>query len=491
MGNNKDYRPLAEKIIADVGGKQNIKSLIHCITRLRFYLNDESAAKTDEIRKLDGVIDVARAQGQYQVVIGNAVTDVYDEIIALIGQDYADSDATAAAVAETTKSSEPRGPVQKLKDGFNAFIGVLTGSMSPVVGILAASGILKGLLAMFTGFHWLSATGNTFMLLNAMGDSAFYFLPIIIGYTAAKRLGGDPIVTAVIGGAIAYPTILAAAGKGLNILGLGALHFPFVAYTYSIFPMILAAWMAAKLGKWIKSWLPNYLRMIFTPLIVILVVSTITLLVTGPVITWLADGLASGIAWGLNTSGWVSGLLLGAFYQILVIFGLHWGVVPLVANDIATTGHSYLNAILCQTMVSQGAAVLAVAIKSRKTGLKELSWGAAISAFCGVTEPAIYGVNLRYRRVFISGLMGSAVGGFITGLLHVNMWGFAGSLIGFPSFINPKVGIDASFWGFVIASAASLIVGFIAAYTWGYNDKMQKADAMKPAKNPAKSNVLA
>lgn len=227
--------------------------------------------------------------------------------------------------------------------------------------------------------------------------------------------------------------------------------------------------------------------MIFTPLIVILVVSTITLLVTGPVITWLADGLATGIAWGLQSSGWVSGLLLGAFYQILVIFGLHWGVVPLVANDIATTGHSYLNAILCQTMVSQGAAVLAVAIKSRKTTLKELSWGAAISAFCGVTEPAIYGVNLRYRRVFVSGLIGSAVGGFITGLLHVNMWGFAGSLIGFPSFINPKVGIDPSFWGFVVASAASLIVGFTVAYAWGYNDKMQKEEEIKPAKNPAKA----
>lgn len=483
---NKDYTELAKSIVSNVGGKQNIKSLIHCITRLRFYLKDESLAKTDNIKNQDGVIDVLKAQGQYQVVIGHAVADVYDAVIALIGHEYSDSDATDAAIAETKAESE-RSAGQKFKNGFDTFIGVITGSMSPVVGILAASGILKGLLAMFTGFHWLSATGNTFLLLNAMGDSAFYFLPIIIGYTAAKRLGGDPIVTAVIGGAIAYPTILAAAGKGLNIMGLGALHFPFVSYTYSIFPMILAAWMAMKLTKWVKSWLPGYLQTIFTPLIVILVVSTVTLLVTGPVITWLADGLASGIAWSLQTSGWVSGLLLGGFYQILVIFGLHWGIVPLVANDIATTGHSYLNAILCQTMVSQGAAVLAVAIKSRKTNLKELSWGAAISAFCGVTEPAIYGVNLRYRRVFISGLIGSAVGGFITGLLHVNMWGFAGSLIGFPSFINPKVGIDASFWGFVIASAASLIVGFTVAYIWGYSDKMQKEQEIKRAKNPAKA----
>ncbi|MCI1858572.1 MAG: PTS transporter subunit EIIC [Sporolactobacillus sp.] len=480
----KNYDELARSIIHDVGTKGNINSVIHCITRLRFKLKDEQKADTEKIKQLSGVIDVIQSGGQYQVVIGNAVADVYDAVIAQLGSGFADEAATRAAVAETSKAADNRSAGQRMKDGVNAFIGVLTGSLSPVVGILAAAGILKGLLAMFTGFHWLSASGNAYMLLNAMGDSAFYFLPILIGYTAAKRLGGNPIISAVIGGAIAYPSILAAAGKSLNIMSIGALHFPFVSYTYSIFPMIVAAWLAMKLEKWVKSWLPDYLRMIFTPLIVILVVSTITLLVTGPVITWFADGLAGGIAWSLQKSSWVSGLLIGGFYQILVIFGLHWGVVPLVANDIATTGHSYLNAIICQTMVSQGAAVLAVAIKSRKTELKELSWGAAISAFCGVTEPAIYGVNLRYRRVFVSGLIGSAVGGFITGLLHVNMWGFTGSLIGFPSFINPKIGIDASFWGFIFASVASLVVAFIVAYVWGYNDKMKKADEVKPAEKP-------
>lgn len=483
----KSYDALATEIIHYVGEPANISSVIHCITRLRFYLKDEAKADTESIRNLAGVIDVVQSGGQYQVVIGNAVSDVYDAVIDQLGSEFSDSEATDAAVAETRKEQlADMDAWARFKNGFNAFIGVITGSMSPVVGILAASGILKGLLAAFTGFHWMSATGHTYMLLSAMGDSAFFFLPIIIGYTAAKRLGGDPIITAVIGGAIAYPSLLAAAGKGMNILTLGSIHFPFVSYAYSIFPMIVAAWMSAKLSKWIKSWLPNYLQMIFVPLFVILIVSTITLLITGPVITWFAYGLAKGIAWCLSESGWVSGLLLGGFYQILVIFGLHWGVVPLVANDIATTGHSYLNAILCQTMVSQGAAVLAVAIKSRKTELKELSFGAAISAFCGVTEPAIYGVNLRFRRVFISGLIGSAVGGFITGLLHVNMWGFAGSLIGFPSFINPKTGIDASFWGFLIASAASLIVGFVVAYVWGYNDHMQKETARKPAKNPGK-----
>ncbi|QBO35186.1 PTS glucose transporter subunit IIBC [Periweissella cryptocerci] len=478
-----DYSSLATNIISDVGGKGNIDSLIHCITRLRFYLKDITKAQTESIKNLDGVIDVREAQGQYQVVIGNAVTDVYDAVIAQLGPDFGDDAATSAAIKDTADQPKLHGWAL-IRSGFDNFIGVITGSLSPIVGILAASGILKGLLAMFTGFHWLSDTSNLYLILNAIGDSAFYFLPILVGYSAAKKLGGDPIITAVIGGAIAYPTILTAAGKGAEIVTFAGINFPFVTYTYTIFPMILAAYMAKRLQAWVKTWMPSYLAMIFTPLVVILVVSAITLLVTGPVITWLADGLASGISWILTSSSWFGGLILGGLYQILVIFGLHWGVVPLVANDIATTGHSYLNAIICQTMVAQGAAVLAVAIKSRKTNLKALSWGAAISAFCGVTEPAIYGVNLRFKRVFISGLIGSAVGGFITGLLHVDMWGFTGSLIGFPSFINPKVGIDGSFYGFLIASAASLIVGFTIAYLWGYNDKMQEGTAVERAKKP-------
>lgn len=177
--------------------------------------------------------------------------------------------------------------------------------------------------------------------------------------------------------------------------------------------------------------------MIFNPMITVLVVSTITLVITGPIIQGFANGLAVLINDLVHASGWLGGLVIGAFYQVLVIFGLHWGVVPLVAQQIAGTHESALNAIISSTMVSQGAAVLAVAIKSHKKDTKSLGIAAAISAFCGVTEPAIYGINLRYRKVFISGLAGSGVGGLITGLMHGSMYGFTGSLIGFSSFFNP------------------------------------------------------
>lgn len=481
----KDYSQLAKAIVAGVGGKTNIDSLIHCITRLRFYLKDESLAQTEQIKALDGVINVQKASGQYQVVIGNQVTAVYDAVIAEIGAEFADDDLTSQTV-EATQSKKNLTPWGRVKAGFSQLLGVITGAMSPIVGILAAGGILKGILAILTMpqlGELVSPKSELFILLNAIGDGVFYFLPILVGYTAAKKLKGDPVMTAVVGGILVHPTLVALNGKSL--LTIGTLNFPMVNYTYSIFPMILAAWLVARLTKWVKSWLPGYLQIIFTPLIVITITAAITLYLTGPVITWLSTGLAAGIQWLLLKSGWLSGLLIGGFYQVLVIFGLHWGILPILANDIATTGHSYLNAILSTTMVAQGAAVLAVAIKTRKTDLKELSFGGAISAFCGVTEPAIYGVNLKFKRVFISGLIGSAAGGFVSGLLHGNMFGFAGSWIGFASFLDPKKPSDLSnLWVFLIASTVATIVPFIVTYIWGYNDQMQAGDGMAKPKKP-------
>ena len=317
-------------------------------------------------------------------------------MIAEIGTEFAGEDETAQVVAATTRQQNLT-PWGHVKEAFNQLIGVITGAMSPIVGILAAGGILKGVLAMLTMPQLgalLSAKSEAYIVLSTMGDSVFYFLPMLVGFTAAKKLKCDPVLTAVIGGVLVHPSLVALNGKSL--LEIGSLNFPMVNYTYSIFPMILAAWLVAKLTKWVKGWLPGYLQIIFTPLIVIAVVSAITLYITGPAIIWLSNGLAFGIQFLLLKSGWLSGLLIGGFYQVLVIFGLHWGILPIIANDVAATGHSYLNAILSTTMIAQGAAVLAVAIKTRKTALKELSFASAISAFCGVTEPAIYGVNLKF-----------------------------------------------------------------------------------------------
>ena len=479
----------ARDIIAGIGGADNVKSVIHCITRVRFYLKDESLADDAAVAGTDGVIDVAKAGGQYQVVIGAEVGDVYDAIVAQLpglGGGEVDSEAEAAP--------RPTTAVGWIKFGFSSLIGVITGSMIPVIGVLAASGILKGILALLVQFKVVADSSDTYQIISAMADSMFYFLPIIIGFTAARRLGSDPIVVAIIGGVLAYPSLThmanpdyvvktetgfempyhAVAQLGNTIFNTDFFGIPVSlpqtnAYAYSIFPIIVAAWLAARIEPYLKKWIPAVVRSIFAPLLEIFIVSTLVLVVFGPIVMAISGAIASGVTWVLNLSYPVAGLIIGGFYQCLVIFGLHWAVIPIISQQIADPGYSPLNAIVSATMIAQGGGALAIWLKVRSAKIKRMAGPATISAFCGVTEPAMYGLNLKYGRVFITASIGGAVGGLLTGLLKVNMWGFTGAFVGFPSFVNPK-GIDGSFTGFWIASLAALAVSFACTYFFGFKE---------------------
>ena len=451
------YPELASFIIKNVGGKENVNNVIHCITRLRFYLKDENKANDDVLKNQRGILDVMHASGQYQVVIGNEVTNVFDEVVKQLGP----IDSEAAPAPE----DDDKNPVSK---AFGNLIGFITGSMSPIIGVIAAAGIIKGILALLTLPQLgslLSVKSTAYITTSAIADSAFFFLPVLVGYCAAKRLNSDPIIAAVIGGVLVYPQLVEWGKAFKTMFEVGGIKFEFLNYTYSI--------------------LPSYLQMIFIPLITVLVVSALTLMVTGPIIQGVANGIAVFINWLVHASGWIGGFIIGGFYQVLVIFGLHWGVVPLVAQQIAGTGESALNAIICSSMIAQGAAVLAVAVKSKKEDLKELGFASTISAMCGVTEPAVYGISLRYKKVFISGCIGSAFGGLVTGLMHGTMYGFTGGLIGFSSFFNPKHPTDlSSFYTFLIASAVTIVVSFIVTWVWGYNDSMVQGAKVAKKKRP-------
>ena len=485
------YQTTAREIVKAVGGADNVKSVMHCFTRLRFTLNDNSIPQDDEVNNIKGVIDVTRANNQYQIVIGQTVEDVYDELIKLLGPKYAGQGETATPAPETNQSIGG-----KIKNGFFQLIGVITGSMMPVIGLLAASGMLKGILNILTNFCHMSTASPTYTIINAMGDASFYFLPLIVGFTAAQRLGSNPVVVSIIGGFLIYPDLvkiyasgkfsyfLAGVGINANFFGI-PIHIP--QYTYSIFPMIFAAWMAAKIEPWIKKWMPVTLRQIFTPLVEIFLVGMTVLIIVGPVISFISTGIAKVLQWLLTVNTALSGLIIGGLYQILVIFGLHWAVVPIIANDIAATGHSILNGIVSVTMIAQGAGALAVWFKTKHNpDLKGLSLSAAISAAVGITEPAMYGVNLKYGRVFMTSSLGAAIGGLVNGLLKVDMYGFTGSLIGFPSFV-PKAGQGnpnnlLNFW---IASIVTIVAAFALTYFFGYKEQ----DANSPKDAPKKKNL--
>ncbi len=469
---------IAEQIIDGVGGPDNIRSVIHCITRVRFYLKDDSKANDAEVSNIDKVVDVIKAGGQYQVVIGAEVGDAFEAINRKLGR----SEGETAEVEEVERPSTLWGWI---KWGFSSLIGVITGSMIPVIGLLAASGILKGILALLTQFNVVQPATDTYLFIDAMSSSMFYFLPIIIGFTAARRLGSDPIVVAIIGGVLVFPSVVSMSNPdspdyhvyaqiGATIFNAEFFGIPVSlpqgnAYAYSIFPVIVAAWLAARIEPFLKKYIPAVVRMIFAPLLEVFIVSTLVLVVFGPVIMFLSGGIANGINALLALNYPIAGLIIGGFYQCLVIFGLHWAVIPLIAAQIASDGSSPLNAIVSATMIAQGGGALAIWIKTKSPKIKALAGPATISAFCGITEPAMYGLNLKYGRVFITASLGGAVGGLLTGLFNVNMWGFTGAFVGFPSFVNPA-GIDGSFLGFWIASFAALAVSFAATYFYGFND---------------------
>lgn len=475
------YDATARDIIAGVGGAGNVKSVIHCITRVRFYLKDDALADDAVVAGTDGVIDVARAGGQYQVVIGAEVVDVYDAVVrqlpGLAGGEESGEDGQPAP--------RPTTPWGWVTYGFSSLIGVITGSMIPVIGVLAASGILKGVLALLTQFDLVDPGTPTYTFIDAMSSSMFYFLPVIIGFTSARRLGADPIIVAIIGGVLTYPSVVAmsdpdsegytvTAQIGRTVFNSDFFGLPVAlpegnAYAYSIFPIIVAAWLASRIEPWLKKVVPAVVRSIFAPLLEILIVSVLVLVVFGPVVMMVSGAVAQGVTWVLSLSYPVAGFVIGGLYQCLVIFGLHWAVIPIISQQIADPGYSPLNAIVSASMIAQGGGALAIWVKARNVRVRRLAGPATISAMCGVTEPAMYGLNLKYGRVFVTASVGGAVGGLLTGLFDVNMWGFTGAFVGFPSFVNPA-GIDSSFTGFWVASVVTLVVSFVCTYFFGFKE---------------------
>ncbi|MFD1417479.1 glucose PTS transporter subunit IIA [Companilactobacillus keshanensis] len=445
------YSQIATDIIKNVGGKENINSLIHCITRLRFYLKDESLTNKEELKKIPKVIDVARGGGQYQVVIGQEVTNVYDEIIKQIGSDLAN-----APVEDKPTKKVPF--TQEVKREFSRFLSVLTESIAPLVGILGGAGMFKGVLAILVQFDLLNKTGGTYMMLNSIPKGVFYFLPVLLGYTSAKRLHSNPVILAVVGAILVYFSTVAR-----------YLPFPTILTNYvsSIFPIIFAAWFAKHLERLLKKIIPKMLQTTFLPIIEIIILLLVIVTITGPLILIASYQLSDGVNSLYNLNPGIVGLVVDGSYQFLITLGLHWIIIPIVVNDLATNGHSYLNALLSITMVAQGGAVLALAVRTHDKKARNKTFKAAASAFCGITESAMYEFILKYQRVFILSNIGSGIGGLICGTLRVNNYALTGSLVGILSFVDPKAGINSNFLNAIIAHLTTLLITFILVYFWG------------------------
>lgn len=465
------YEQLAKDIIYNVGGKENVNSVTHCITRLRFKLKDESKANTDVLKNMDGVVTVIKSGGQYQVVIGNHVPDVYKDVVEVGGFN--------------NESSSDDNEVKEKTSLFNSFIDVISGVFSPILGLLVATGMIKGLTALFLALGWLSKTSGTYEILNAIGDSLFYFFPIFLGYTSAKKFKLNHFTGMVIGAALVYPALSGlTAGDPLFSLFQGTiiespvyitfLGIPVILMTYSssVIPIIIANYVASKVERGFKKIIPDVVKTFLVPFCTILVVIPLTFIVIGPIATW-AGQIIGSITLGIyNFSPLVAGLFIGGFWQVFVIFGLHWGLIPVAINNISMLGYDTILAMSFAASFAQIGVVLAIWIKTRDRKLKSLCIPAFISGLFGVTEPAIYGVTLPRKKPFILSCIASGVGGAIIGVMGTKQYIIGGlGIFGIPSFIDTSVGIDRAFYGALIAMVIAFVLGFLLLCLTGFKDE--------------------
>ncbi|MFX3617696.1 MAG: beta-glucoside-specific PTS transporter subunit IIABC [Sporolactobacillus sp.] len=463
------YDELSAKIIDGVGGKGNVNSVVHCTTRLRFRLKDAKKANTDALENVDGVIAVVQSGGQYQVVIGNQVADVYDSLIKIGG--FPDGGTVPDDYSEKKKMSP-----------LDAFIDLVSSIFVPILGVLASAGMIKGFAAMFVAFGWLTTRSGTYIILYAIGDAFFYFLPIILGLTAAKKFHVDQFIGVAIGAVLCYPSIVALNSSRTTLLTLFKgtffestihttfLHIPvaMVNYTSSVIPIIVAIWFASYVQKWARKIFPDVVKTFLVPFFVLLIVVPITFLVIGPVSTWLNTGISDMCIGIYNFSPVLAGVFMAGLWQVLVMFGLHWGFVAIAMANLASKGYDPVVALSFTASFAQTGVILALTLQTKNAKTRALGIPAFISGIFGVTEPAIYGLSLPRKRPFILSCIAAAIGGGLLGFFGSKLYMVGGlGIFGIPSMLNPKTGLDMSFFGMLIAISLSTVLGFVFQFFFG------------------------
>ena len=462
------YEDLSREIIADIGGKDNVVSVVHCTTRLRFKLKDMKKANDDKLKATDGVISVVKSGGQYQVVIGNNVADVYDTLVKVGGF------SGGGSISDDDVDNSNMSLADK-------FIDLISGIFNPLLGAMCAGGMIKGFNAMFLAFGWLSTNSGTYVILNAIGDSLFYFLPVILGISSAKKFGINTYLGATIGAALCYPSIVSMASSKTALFTVfkgtfleAPVHMTFLGipvismnYTTSVIPIIIAVWFASKVQKVARKIIPDVVKTFLVPFIVLLITVPVTFLVIGPVATWLGNGVAEIVSAIYNFSPVIAGILMGAFWQVFVIFGVHWGFVAVMMTNIAAMGFDPIIGLSFAASFAQTGVVLAMIFQTKDEKTRSIAIPAFVSGIFGVTEPAIYGLTLPRKKPFILSCIASAVGGGLIGLFGTKTYLMAGmGIFAIPCAMG-KNGIDMGVYGLMIGMAVAIVLGFALQMIFG------------------------
>lgn len=440
---SKKYEGLAQEIVAKVGGKENINSVYHCQTRLRFKLIDEQSVDQSEVEAIDGVAKVLINAGVFQVVIGTHVKDVYEEVEKLI---------------DTNKEVEET----KQKQGIGTkIIDFIAGTFQPIIPALSGAGMVKAVLAILVVFNVITTDSQTYYLLNLFADGVFFFLPMILAFTEAQKLKCNPILAVSVAAILMHPnwTALVSAGEPVNFFGV--IPFTLATYTSSVIPILIIVFVQSYVEKLLNRIIPKAVELVFVPMLTFLIMGTLALSVLGPIGAILGGYLAEFFTFLSETASWAPAVLIGTFCPLMVMVGLHNGVAPLGVVQMSNLGFDSIwgPGNICSNM-AQAAATTVVAIRTRNKQTRQIATSASITAFMGITEPALYGVNLPKKYPLIAAMIGGGLGGLYAGLTQTHR--FATGSGGLPA-VTLYIGDNTMkyFYNIIIAMAISIIASIV------------------------------
>ena len=454
-----DYTTTVKLILTKVGGEKNVKSVTHCMTRLRFVLKDESIVKDDDVKNIKGVMGVIRSGGQYQIIIGNDVANCYKELSKL---------GDFATAENMTEKKEKR-------NIFIAILDAISGCISPVIPAIIGAGMIK-ILIIILGY-FVNGDSQTIQLLTIMGDSAFYFLPILLAFSAGKKFNTNPVLVATVAGVLLHPgftAMFADAAKGVTFLGIPVVS---TSYASTVIPIILTAWVMAYIEKLVEKITPVFTKNFLKPFLILLISAPVAFIILGPLGGIIGNGVSAVILAIQAKYSIVALIILSVGMPFLIMTGMHWAFVPATLAALATAaGDSAFIPAMLLSNLAQGAASLAVAYKSKNSDLKQVASASGISALvAGITEPAMYGVTLRLKKPMLAACITSGITGAFVGFVKLAGHSFATpSLIALPIFIsadNSKTLLYA-----IIASVIVIVLTFILTLVLGFDDPISESN---------------
>lgn len=462
------YHDFNEQIIKLVGGKANIQAVVHCMTRLRFTLKDRSKADTKKLQELEGVIDVVSNNVAYQIIVGTHVNDVYKDLIDQLGMSGDEAD----------QSKTKKNPIKAMLD-------VISESMNPILEPIICAGLLAAFLSIISLTGLISTDSSTYQIFDALRSAVFYFLPILMAMSCAKRLGASPYLAVALAATILFEPINNV--SGLSLFGIG---LPQITYSNSFIPILLAVWFMGYVTKFAKKVIPKSLQYFMSPLVIMLITLPATLLVFGPLGFYIGEGIIGFFNLLIDTIGsWFVMMLYSALQPFIIMLGAGNFIMPVVASLIAANGYDPAFISSCTISdIAVGGAMLGYFLRARNLKQKQLFGTVTLSAILGVTEPAIYGVFVKFRRPFIAVMIGGGLGGLFAGLTGVKAYSIAWGLFGLPAYIGE--GDFMNLWLMVAAVAISFIGATIAAYMLGIPVESDEVPAVKEKEQPVSSEMI-